>query len=45
MIKKVNNNLSQAIKITKNKDRLSTEYLFDVFSKYELYEDKKGFEF
>ena len=45
MIKKVNNYLSQAILITNNKNNISHEYLFDVFSSYELYEDKKGFIF
>ena len=45
MIKKEDNYLSKAIKITKNDNNLSEEYLFDVFSKYELYKEKKGFVF
>ena len=45
MIKKENENLSQAISITKNGDKYSNEYLFDVFSRYELYSEKKGFVF
>ena len=45
MIEKENNNLSKAIKITKNENNYSKEYLFDVFSKYELFSEKKGFKF
>jgi len=45
MIKRENENLSQAIKITKNINNLSSEYLFDVFSKYELYREKEEFQF
>ena len=45
MIKKEGNNLSKAIKITKNKKKLYNEYLFDVFSKYELFKKKEGFKF
>ena len=45
MIKKNNENLSKAIKITKNKNNFSREFLFDVFSSYELYKEKRGFEF
>jgi protein-L-isoaspartate(D-aspartate) O-methyltransferase len=45
MIEKDSSHLSQAIKITKNNNNTSKEYLFDVFSKYILYEEKKGFEF
>ena len=37
--------LSKAIKITRNEDKFSKEYLFDVFSKYELYKEKKEFKF
>ena len=45
MIKKENEELSKAIKITKNIENLSSEYLFDVFSKFELYQNKEEFEF
>ena len=45
MIKKNSENLSKAIKITKNKNNFSREFLFDVFSSYELYKEKRGFEF
>ena len=45
MIKKDYNHLSKAIKITKNGKNLNQEYLFDVFSNYELYEEKEEFKF
>jgi len=45
MIKKVRDQLNQAFKITKNNENLSREYLFDVFSKYELYLNKEEFVF
>ena len=45
MIRKVNVNFCKAVSITKNKDSFSEDYLFDVFSEYELYEEQKGFEF
>lgn len=45
MIEKNKENLSKAIKITKNSDSYSREYLFDVFSTYELYREKEGFIF
>ena len=45
MIKKIKDQFNQAYRITKNDGNLSTEYLFDVFSKYELYQDKEEFEF
>ena len=45
MIEKNQDNLSKAIKITKNRNNLSKEFLFDVFSNYALYEEKKGFVF
>ena len=45
MIKRESQILSRAVKITRNKDKFSEEYLFDVFSKYELYEKEKGFVF
>ena len=45
MIEKKHENLNKAIKITKNNCGFSKEFLFDVFSNYELYEEKKGFVF
>jgi protein-L-isoaspartate(D-aspartate) O-methyltransferase len=45
MIKKIRDQLNQAYRITKNEGNSSKEYLFDVFSKYELYEDKEEFKF
>ena len=45
MIQKDINHLNQAFKITKNKSNFSKEYLFDVFTKYELYEESEGFVF
>ena len=45
MIKKEKSNLNKAFKITKNKEKFSKEYLFDVFSEYQLFEDKEGFIF
>ena len=45
MIRKDINQLNQAFKITKNKTNFSKEYLFDVFTKYELYEENEGFVF
>ena len=45
MIQKEKNNFRKAIKITKNLDNFSYEYLFDVFSKYELFKEKEGFKF
>ena len=45
IVKKINNHLSQAIKITKNINNFSEEYLFDVFSSYELYSEKEEFVF
>ena len=45
MIKKENENLGQAIKITKNINGINSEYLFDVFSKFELLKESEGFKF
>lgn len=45
MIEKKQDNLSKAIKITKNDVNYSKEFLFDVFSNFTLYEEKKGFAF
>ena len=44
-IEKNQDNLSKAIKIIKNNDSYNSEFLFDVFSTYRLYEEVKGFEF
>lgn len=44
-IKKEKDNLSKAIKITKNKLNYSREFLFDVFSNYSLYEEERTFVF
>ena len=45
VIEKKQDNLSKAIKITNNNNNFSKEFLFDVFSNYELYEEKEGFVF
>ena len=45
IIRKINVNLCKAVSITKNKDSFSEDYLFDVFSEYELFKQQKGFEF
>ena len=45
MIEKIKDQLNQAYRITKNDGNLNKEYLFDVFSKYELYQEKEKFEF
>ncbi len=45
MIKKEKGNLSKATKITKNKESFSYEYLFDVFSNYELFKKEGEFIF
>ena len=45
MIQKDSDQLNQAFKITKNKSNFSKEYLFDVFTKFELYEESEGFVF
>ena len=45
MIKKISDQLNQAYRITKNEGNLSKEYLFDVFSRYELYEEREEFKF
>ncbi|MDC0045191.1 hypothetical protein OAJ12_02210 [Pelagibacteraceae bacterium] len=44
-IKKVNENFSKAYKITRNENLFSTEYLFDVMSKYSIQEKKEQFNF
>ena len=45
MIEKNQDNLSKAIKITKNDNNFSKEFLFDVFSTYTLYKENEGFVF
>ena len=45
MIEKNQDNLSKAMKITNKNNNFSKEFLFDVFSNYELYEEKEGFVF
>lgn len=45
MIKKNKDYLSKAIKITKNYENYSEEFLFDVFSKFELYKEDERFVF
>jgi len=45
MIEKINDNLSKAVKITKDHDNYNKEFLFDVFSKFELYEKEEEFVF
>ena len=37
--------LFNAYKIIKNNNNYTKEYLFDVFTKYELYEESEGFVF
>ena len=45
MVKKVSDDLGKAEKITINKNNISNEFLFDVFSKYELYSEVEEFIF
>ena len=45
MVKKISNDLGKAEKITMNKNNISNEFLFDVFSKYELYSEIEEFIF
>ena len=45
MIQKVGNYLNHAYKIIKKHNSYSKEYLFDVFTNYELYEESEGFVF
>ena len=44
-IKKTNDNLSKAYKITKNDISHSSEYLFDVMTKYQIQEKEEAFNF
>ena len=45
MIKKINENFSHAYKIIRNQNNYTEEYLFDIFTNFELYKDKKDFIF
>ena len=45
MIKKFNPNLCKAYKITNNNNVYTNEFLFDVFTKYELYKNETNFIF
>ena len=45
MIEKINDNLSKAVKITKDHNNYNKEFLFDVFSNFELYEKEEEFVF
>ena len=45
MIKKISNDLCKAIKIIRNNEDYTTEYLFDVFTKHELIKSKDKFVF
>ena len=45
MIKKINNDLCKAMRIIKNNDDYIQQYLFDVFTKYELFREKEKFIF
>ena len=44
-IKKINDNLCKAIRITKVNENYNDEYLFDVFTNFELYKEKESFVF
>ncbi|PPR47108.1 MAG: Protein-L-isoaspartate O-methyltransferase [Alphaproteobacteria bacterium MarineAlpha5_Bin9] len=45
MIDKINENICKAVKITKIKQNFNKEFLFDVFSKFLLYQEKEQFVF
>ena len=45
MIEKINKYLCHAQKIYKNKNNFTNEYLFDVFTRYELYDHEMEFSF
>ena len=45
MIEKIQDNLGKAVRITKNNQHYNKEVLFDVFSNFELYENKEEFVF
>ena len=45
MIKKLSNDLCKAIKIIKSNNDYTHQYLFDVFTKYELFSEKEKFIF
>ncbi len=44
-IKKINENLSKAYKVTRNDSSYATEYLFDVMTKYQIQEKEERFNF
>ena len=44
-IKKINENLGKAYKVIRNEDLYSSEYLFDVMSRYQIQEQQEGFKF
>ena len=45
IIKKASNLLCKAYRITKNHNHYSNEFLFDIFTKFELYKDESKFVF
>tara|TARA_B100000686_G_C16693881_1_gene919340 strand:+ start:27 stop:686 length:660 start_codon:yes stop_codon:yes gene_type:complete len=45
MVKRINNELSKAYRIVKNKFNFNEEYLFDVFTNFELFKHEEGFIF
>ncbi len=45
VVKRQSKHLSKAFRITKSNNNFTNEYLFDVFSKYELHKKEKGFIF
>lgn len=45
VVKRQSKHLSKAFRITKSNKNFTNEYLFDVFSKYELHKKEKGFIF
>ena len=45
MVEKIKDELSRGIRITKNTNSFNKEILFDVFSKFSLFEHKEEFKF
>ena len=45
MIERINDSLCKGIRITRNNGNINKEILFDVFSKFLLYEEKEEFIF
>ena len=45
MIKRINKFLCKSYKVIRKNDEFTSEYLFDVFSDYDLYRDEKDFIF